>query len=76
MGWESSVWTFPAPHRDSHIIPEMRSQFIPRDVRVMLLSERFPGGRDLLAWTCCFKVQRSIRRSRLCTQASNAIDAS
>lgn len=76
MGQENGVWTFPAPWRDSPVLPEMRSQFISREVGVVLLSERFPGRRDLPAWRWCFKVQRSVRRSRLRTQDSNPIDAS
>lgn len=56
MGQENGVWTFPAPHRDSHVIPEMQGQFISCEVGVMLLSERFPDGRHLPPWKYCFKV--------------------
>lgn len=56
LGQENGVWTLPAPRRDSPIIPEMRSQFISCEVGVMLLSERFSGGRDLPAWRYSFKV--------------------
>lgn len=38
------------PHvEDSPIIPEMQTHFISWEVGVVLLSERFPDGRDLLA---------------------------
>lgn len=57
MGQGNSAWTV-------LIIPEMQSQFISREGKVVLLSERFPVRRDLPAWRCCFKVQRSIRRSK------------
>lgn len=51
----SGAWTLPALCRDSPITPEMQSQFISHEVGVMLLSERFPGGRDLPAWRYCLK---------------------
>lgn len=72
---ENSVWIFPALRRDSPVIPALWSHFILCEAGVMLLSERFPGKRNLPAWRWCFKGQRSIGRSRLHTQASDPIDA-